>query len=136
MAASADRKTPIRHSEGGARRTVYPVKATSQIYKGTMVCLNAGYAVAAADTSGFLCVGVAEENVLGGAADGDKKINVLSGAAFRFAGASIVAADVGKTAYVSDDQTVADAAGNGVVAGFVEELESTDVVWVYIGKVS
>lgn len=138
MAASADRATPIRGPEGGMRRRRYPVKGSTTIYKGTIVMILSGYAAPGADTSGGLVVGVAEEKVVNGGADGAATVNVICGASFRFAGSSIVAADVGKTAYVSDDQTVADTnPGNAVVAGVIDELESTDVVWVRIeGKVA
>ncbi len=136
MAASADRSTPVRHPEGGMRRVRYPVKGSTTIYKGTIVMIVSGYLAPGADTTGGLVVGVAQEKVVNGGADGAAYCIVDCGAAWRFAGSGIVAADVGKTAYVSDDITVTDTTGNAVVAGFIEELESTDVVWVYIGKVS
>jgi hypothetical protein len=120
------------------RHVRYPVKGATTIYKGTIVMLVAGYAAPGADTSGGLVVGVALETVVNAGSDGASFVNVVCGGSFRFAGSSIVAADVGKTAYVSDDQTVADSnPGNSVVAGAVEELESANVVWVRIeGKVS
>lgn len=138
MAASADRATPIRGPEGGMRRRRYPQKGSTTIYKGTIVMILAGYLAPGADTSGGLVVGVAEETVVNAGADGATTVNVVCGASFRFVGSSIVAADVGKTCYVADDITVADTdPGNTVVAGVIDELESTNVVWVRIeGKVS
>jgi hypothetical protein len=134
VAATADRTTPTRHPEAARLVVSYPVAADAVIYKGTLVALVAGYATPAADASGAIVVGVAEEardNTDG--EDGDIRVLVGSGNAYRFAGSSIVAADVGKTAYVSDDQTVQDAAGtHGIVAGVIEELESANVVWVYV----
>jgi hypothetical protein len=138
MALSADRNTPCRGPEGGARRVRYPQKGSTTIYKGGIVMLLAGYAAPGADTSGGLVVGVAEETVANAGADGATYVNVMCGMSFRFVGSGIAAADVGKTAYVSDDLTVADSdPGNSVVAGAIEELESANVVWVRIeGKVA
>lgn len=138
MAASADRATPMRGPEGGMRRRRYPQKGSTTIYKGTIVMILAGYLAPGADASGGLVVGVAEETSVNGGADGAAYVNVVCGASFRFVGSSIAAADVGKTAYVADDITVADGdPGNSVVAGVIDELESTDVVWVRIeGKVA
>jgi hypothetical protein len=138
MAASADRSTPYRGPEGGMRRRRFPQKGSTTIYKGTIVMILAGYLAPGADTSGGLVVGVAEETSTNSGADGAAFVNVVCGASFRFAGSSIVAADVGKTCYVADDVTVADSdPGNSVVAGVVDELETTDVVWVRIeGKVA
>lgn len=136
MAATANRATKCRHPEGGMRRVRYPVKGSTTIYKGTMVALTAGYLAPAADAAGAKVVGVAQEKVVNAGADGAAYCMVDSGGAWRFVGSSIVAADVGKIAYVSDDITVQDATGtNSIVAGLIEELESANVVWVYIGPV-
>lgn len=138
MALSADRATPLRGPEGGMRRRRYPVKGSTTIYKGGIVMILSGYAAPGANTSGGLVVGVAEDTVVNGGADGAAYVNTVCSASFRFVGSGIVAADVGKTAYVSDDQTVADTdPGNTVVAGVIDELEDTNVVWVRIeGKVA
>lgn len=136
-ALAAERNTPIRHPEGGMQRVRYPVKASAVIYNGALVMLLAGYLAPAADTSGGLVVGIAQESVTGTAADGGAFCLVDSGCAARLVGSGIVAADVGKTAYVADDQTVQDATGtNSVVAGFIEELEAANIVWVRIGRLS
>jgi hypothetical protein len=134
MAASADCSTPRRHPEAATLVVSYPVAADAVIYKGALVALTAGYAGAAAAASGVIVVGIAEESVDNtGGDDGDLDVLVASGNAFRLVGSSIVAADVGKVAYLSDDITVADAPGTyGIVVGTIEELETTDVVWVYI----
>jgi hypothetical protein len=134
MAAATDRMTPCRHPEAARLQVAYPVAADAVIWKGAMVMLVAGYAVPAADTAGGIVVGVAEHSMDNtGGDDGDIDVVCASGNAFRFVGSGIVAADVGKPAYVADDITVADATGtNGVVAGVIEELESANVVWVYI----
>jgi hypothetical protein len=136
MAALAkNRSTKCRHPEGGMQRVRYPVKAATTIYQGSIVMLLAGYLAPAADAAGGIVVGVAQEKVVNAGADGAATCMVDSGGAWRFAGSGIVAADVGKTAYVADDQTVQDATGtNSIIAGFIEELESTDVVWVRIGR--
>src|SRR5262249_25649469 len=136
MAASKDRATPIRNPEGGAKRGVFPVKGSTTIYKGTLVALNAGYAAPAADTSGLLVVGIAEEQVINAGADGAVSINVLRSVSALLATTGVVIGDVGKTAYVSDDQTVTDAPGNAVIAGFIEEYVTSATAWVAVGKVS
>lgn len=133
MAASANRTTPSRHPEAARLAVAYPVKGSTTIYKGTLVMLVAGYAQPAADATGGVVVGVADEKVVNAGSDGDKTIVVNSGAAFQFTGSGIVAGDVGKVAYVTDDSTVQDAATTyGIVAGVIEQLESANVVWIYI----
>jgi hypothetical protein len=132
MAAAADRTTPCRHPEAARFLVSYPVATGVTIYKGTLVMILAGYANPAADTAGGIVVGVAEEHVANAGADGAVRILVGSANAWFLANSGIVAADVGKIAYVSDDQTVSDATGtNGVVAGVIEELE-TGGVWVNV----
>jgi hypothetical protein len=136
-AATANRSTPIRHPEGAVFRVRYPVATAVTIYKGTIVMLVAGYLKPAADAAGGIVVGVAQEKVVNAGADGAAYCDVDCNNSWRFVGSGIVAADVGKTAYVADDQTVQDATGtNSIVAGFIEELESANVVWVRIGRYS
>lgn len=130
-ALAADRNTQSRQ----AYEKAYGVAATTQIYKGSMVCLSAtGYLVPAADTAGLSAVvGVADENVLG-TTDGALDCRVVSGRAFRLAASSITVAMQGDTMYVVDDQTVDDAVGsaNGIVAGTLLERVSATDAWVFI----
>lgn len=133
-AIAVDRSTPCRHPEAARLLVSYPVAASSIVYKGALVMLDAGYAKTAAAASGVIVVGVAESTVDNSAgSNGTLSVLVSSGNAFRFVGSGIVAADVGKPAYLTDNQTVQDAVGTyGIVVGVIEELESANVVWVYI----
>lgn len=138
MAASRSRHTRARHNEGMRVRVRYPVASGAVIYKGTLVALLAGYAVPASDAAGRVVVGVAAEGADNtGGGDGALTIDVESGNAWLFAASGIVAADVGKVAYVADDQTVADAVGTaGVVAGVIEELDASGGAWVYVPPIN
>ena len=130
---TADRQT--RSKKGDLM--VYPVNALSQIYKGAIVCVDDdGFLVPGADTAAFRVVGVADENVLGGAADGDTSCRVRSGEKYRFAATSITQAMVGDAMFVVDDQTFDDAAGatNDVPAGRLVEFISATEGWIFIPK--
>lgn len=115
----------------------FPVAASTKIYSGALICVNAaGYAVAGSDTAGLVFAGVAEgqaDNSTGGAGDiivavrrrGLEKLSL---------GHAITQANIGDAAFISDDQTV-DLAANcangifcGVIAGFISGLEA----WVDI----
>lgn len=130
-ALTVDRNTQSR--EAYAKQ--YGVAATTQIYKGSLVCLSAtGYLVPAADTAGLSAVvGVADENVLG-TTDGVKVCRVVSGRAFRFGATSITVAMHGTTMFVVDDQIMDDAVGsaNGIVVGTLLERISATEGWVFI----
>lgn len=122
-----------------ARGIKCPVAASTTIYKGALVAINAsGYAQAAAAAAGLRIVGVAEDaadNSAGSA--GDVSVIPLRGAYF-FANSSTTAAvtdgDVGRLCYAADDNTVArhDALGTRPVAGKVLGIES-GLVLVEVG---
>lgn len=107
----------------------YPVNALSQIYKGGLVNIDStGNAVAATDSaSDNSCAGVAAEDALGGANDGDTWVEVLSGAAFDLPATSITQAMVGDVMYVENDNEFDDAAGpdNDIPAGILTRFIST-----------
>lgn len=135
MAALAkDRNTASRIGDFLA----YPVAASTKLYKGGMVSLNAsGYAIPAADTASTIVIGVADEYVDNSAgANGAKWVRVVSGRAFKFAASSITQAMVGTTMCVVDDQTFDDAAGptNDIACGRLVEYISATEGWVYIPK--
>lgn len=132
MALSGDRNTPRK--EGDIRQ--FGVAAATKIYAGALVCLNAaGSAVPGATAAALTAVGRAEQNVdnSGGAA-GDLKVDVRRGV-FRFnnsAGADEIAAeDIGSTAYVVDDETVAltDGGATRSAAGIIYDVDAQGV-WV------
>jgi hypothetical protein len=85
----------------------YPVKGSTKIFAGTMVCVDAtGYAIPAADAAGNRFVGVAEaqaDNALG--SDGDINVLVWKEGDFEFAASSITQAMVGAQMHVVDDMT-------------------------------
>ena len=117
----------------------YPVAAGAHVFKGALVCVTTatGYLAPAADAAGVVFAGVAYEegNNLAGAEQYDE--TVTSGAAgavsvrvqktgvYQYHKTSAVQADVGKPAFVLDDNTVSTAATTdnvrcGVVVGLVD----------------
>ncbi len=135
----------ITKTKGGTpRRQSYLVADDAIIYAGGMVCLNAtGYAVPASATAGLSdVVGIAVadvDNTNGG--DGGTAVVVEYGIAFMLdAAGGISQADVGRDAFVTDDQTVNDAGGasGGIRAGKILEFvdETTNKVWVNVDNAS
>jgi hypothetical protein len=114
----------------------FPVAASTKIYAGSMACLNAGgYAVPAADTSGFRFAGVALEQADNSSgADGAKMVRLRRAGVFEFDGANLTQAKVGEAMCVVDDQTFADAAGatNDVKAGVLVKYISATKGWIDI----
>jgi hypothetical protein len=136
-AAAAER---LRKTREGVTLNL-PVKAVSQVYRGCLVMLLAGVAVAAraattrAELDTIRVVGLAEDSALGGAADGDVRLDVEKGVfclANSAAGADLLAVtDIGKLCFVVDDQTVGKTVGGGArpIAGLVVDVDA-DGVWV------
>lgn len=118
MAASTtDRNTERRSGE----ELALPVAASTKIYAGIMVALNAlGFLVAAADAAALRVTGRSEQQVDNtGGANGALLCQVRDGV-FLFdnsTGSPVLAADSGKAVFVEDDHTVARATTNGVKAG-------------------
>ena len=110
-----------------------PVAAGVVIHSGALLVLNAThYAEPATQATGLRVRGVAEHssnNATGGNGAGD--ITSRTGA-FRFHNAGdIDRANIGDTAYITDDQTVqADATGSSAV-GRIDDVD-TSGVWVVI----
>jgi len=129
-----DRNTPLRDS----KQYGLPVAASTKIFAGSLVCLNAsGFLTKGAVATTLKAVGMAEESVDNSAgANGALSCKVRRGC-FKFANSSagdlIVAADWGASCYVVDDQTVAKTNGSSTrsVAGIVRQVDS-DGVWVEI----
>lgn len=130
----SDRQTPHRAS----REFVFPVAATTKIYGGSLVCINSsGYATKGAVSTTLKCLGIADaqaDNSAGAA--GDIKVKVKRGT-FKFANSTstdqITLADVGASAYIVDDQTVAKTNGGSTrsIAGTIRDVEA-DGVWIEI----
>lgn len=131
-ALNSDRNTPYR--EGDV--LVLGVAAGAKIFAGSLVCANAtGFAVPGSVSTTQTYLGradVAVNNVDG--VDGARGVKILRKKAFHWANhpADLVTqADLGKTCYVVDDQTVAKTNGANTrsAAGRVLEVTSSGV-WV------
>jgi len=133
MALTADRNTP--HKDG--ELISVPVAANTKIFAGGIVAANAtGYGTKGATATTLTYLGRSEEFVDNtGGADGDKTILVRRGKAFKWknsAGDAVTQAELGKTCYIVDDDTVSksNAGGNTQsAAGKVVGIDS-DGVWV------
>ncbi|MFH1029561.1 MAG: hypothetical protein V1791_16300 [Pseudomonadota bacterium] len=132
MALSTDRNTPMKDGE----LISVPMATAKKIYAGSLVAANAtGYATPGATATTLTYLGRAEETVDNTGADGAKSILVRCGKAFKWknaAGDAVTQASLGKTCYITDDETVSgtNAGGNTQsAAGKVVGLES-DGVWV------
>lgn len=132
-ALTADRNTQSKIGE----IAIYPVSATTQIYKGSLVMIDAdGFLIPAADAANGRVVGVADENVDNNpGSDGDLDCRVVAGRKFRFAATAITQAMVNQCMYIVDDQTFDDSNGtNAIKAGRLVEFVSTTEGWIYIPK--
>jgi hypothetical protein len=133
-----DKDTPT--PEVKATDYEYSVAANVRIYGGAIIVLEAGYAKPGYEATGLKIVGVAKKgaNNLGGAA-GAKKVVVQLPISefggqrlFKFKnGDTIVQADVGKTCFILDDQTVVKGGTGRSAAGRITRVE-TDGVWVAV----
>lgn len=127
MALSAGRNAPVK---GDTRVTSFKVAASTTIYKGGMVAVDAdGWLIPAADSAGIAVVGVADETVDNSAgADGAKSCLVLNGVIGMNAGSTApTQANIGRSVVVEDDEavTTAAAATNDIPAGTLMSIEGT-----------
>jgi len=132
MALTADRNTPMKDGE----LISVPLAASTKIFAGALVAANAsGLAVPGAVATTLTYLGRAEESVDNSAgAASAKSVSVRRRKAFKWKnlGADpIVQADLGKTCYIVDDETVAKTNGTNTrsAAGTVVGIDS-DGVWV------
>lgn len=131
-ALTQDRNT--RRSDGN--QVAPPVAATTRIWGGAIVCVNAaGFAVPGATSTTLKAVGVSEhraDNSAGVA--GAIRVRCRKGP-HRFANSAaadaITLADVGSDCFIVDDQTVAKTNGSNTrsVAGKIFDVDA-DGVWV------
>lgn len=133
-ALTKDRNTPRR---AGVQFND-PVAASTRIFAGSLLCLNAaGFAVPGSTSATLKARGIAEEQVdnRDGAA-GALRIESRRGV-FPFANSAsadeITRADIGNTAYIVDDQTVAKTSATNTrsVAGIIRDVDEAGV-WVEI----
>ncbi|GGG30951.1 hypothetical protein GCM10010964_18620 [Caldovatus sediminis] len=127
-ALSRDRNTPER----SGHTYTFPVKAGETIWRGALVMLEAGEAVAGRTATGLVAAGRAET----GTAEDPGRVTVRRGV-FRFANAgggdAVTDADYGAAVYCVDDQTVARTSGGGTrsAAGICRGVDAAGV-WVEI----
>lgn len=115
-----------------------PVAASTKIYAGSLVCINAsGYAVPGSTSATLKARGVAQEQVDNSAGSaGALRVESRRGV-FPFANSTstdeITRADIGASAYIVDDQTVAKTSNSSArsVAGVIRDVDS-DGVWIEI----
>lgn len=131
MALTAERST-LKADYIQISPVSWKVKGTTKIFKGSLVALNAGYAAPGATATGRIAVGRALKTVDNSAgADGALDVEVEEGI-FKWANSgtdAVVAADVGATVWIEDDQTVSHTTTGKSAAGKVTRLDS-DGVWV------
>lgn len=130
-ALAADRNTPRRDGD----LVTYPVAASTTIYAGALVVMDAGYAKPGTVDTGLVAVGRAEARVDNSSgSNGDLDVTVRHGV-FRWANSAaadaIALSEVGSTCYIVDDQTVAKTDGSSArsAAGTVVDVDAQGV-WV------
>lgn len=131
-ALTSDRATARRI---GTRLNL-PMAANAVLYVGALVCINtSGFAVRGATSTTLKGVGVAQQRQDNtGGADGALSIEVDRAGVWRFAntaGDLVTLADIGASAYIVDDQTVAKTSGTGTrsIAGKVVDVDALGV-WI------
>ena len=130
----------------------YPLAAGVHVFKGALVCVvvTTGLLMPGADVAGVVCVGVAYEEGNNGAGAVQYDGSVSTGAAgavsvrvqtvglYQYHKTGAVQADVGKQAFLVDDNTVATVAtADNIKCGVVGGLVDSGMVSVLIdGRVS
>lgn len=123
----------------GGRKINVPVQATTQIYEGAMVAEISGAAVPGSTAGAGGCIGVAEQDALGGASNGAVRMSIWTDKVFIFANGANAVADTTPlftTLYMEDDHTVGTGGIGGTgegVAGLFFGMEDDGRVRVYIG---
>lgn len=133
-ALTADRDTPRRDGVQFSD----PVAAATVIYTGSLVVLDAaGNAEPASTATGLVVRGIAQQTIDNSAgAAGDLAVETRRGV-FRLANSAaadeITRAEIGDTAYIVDDQTVAKTDGTGTrsAAGIIRDVDAAGV-WLEI----
>lgn len=140
MALSASRSTPRRGHPLPVLINA-PIKASTQVYKGGLACVDStGYFVPGAISTTLIAMGVFMEDALGTGSSGAVRTNVETGI-FKFLNSSsgdlIAQSEVGKSCYIVDDQTVAKTSNTNTrsIAGTVIEIDPDGGVWVKVGPV-
>lgn len=137
MTAATSNVDTARYGEDAVIRKLFalPVAASTHIYQGTIVALNAsGYLVPASADPSLFVVGVAQEEIDNNpGSNGDLDCKVERGA-FAFVNSSSTAAvssaDVGRVAFALDDQTISRTNTSGTLpaCGKVIGIQDSKVV--------
>lgn len=122
--------------ERSLRDIGYAVDAAIKIYGGALVALSAaGDARPAGNNTVTRCVGVAQDSVDNSSGVAGDKTVIVRRSCYPFATTDITRADIGKTCWAVDDQTVTKTQPTGTPAkvGEIVEVELTGTstqVWV------
>ncbi len=134
MPLSAERYTTKRENKHYSD----PVVAAALIYAGAIVVLGAtGFAAPGSTATGLIARGVAKDTVDNSAgADGDLNVETETGVFLlknSAAADQITRADIGGSAYIVDDETVAKTDGGATrsIAGVIKDVNA-DGVFVHI----
>lgn len=131
MALTAERSTEMKVTPAPKNR---PVAAAKKLFKGGLIMSSAGYATPGATVTGAIALGRSRktyDNSSGSA--GDIVAEVEEGT-FRWTnGDSIAQADVGKPAYITDDDAVTKAGTGKSPAGIIVDVDSVGV-WVEMSE--
>lgn len=125
MTALSQARQPI---EIEGKFGVAPVKGATTIWQGALVVADSALAVPGKTATGLIVLGVAEETVKNTGGDGAAKVKFRRGT-FDFTNSAstdeITAGDIGKDAYIVDDQTVAKTSGSATrsIAGKIMHIE-------------
>lgn len=125
MTALSQARQPI---EIEGKTGTAPVKGATTIWQGALVVADSALAVPGKTATGLIVLGVAEETARNAGADGAAKVKFRRGT-FDFSNSAstdeITAGDIGKDAYIVDDQTVAKTSGSSTrsVAGKIMHIE-------------
>ena len=132
MALTADRNTEMKDGE----LIGVPMAASAKVFAGGITVANAsGYGAPGSTATGLTFLGRAEESVDNSSgANGAANVMVRRKKAFKWANSAtdaVTQAELGKTCYIEDDQTVAKTDGTGArsACGTVVGVDS-DGVWV------
>ena len=142
-AARDTRQLGVGDNKALLSELVLKQKASTKIYPGALVVINAGYAAPGSAATGLIAAGVADPDPLlpvsdsTGLSDGDISCRVLQGV-FAFDNSTstdeIAQTEVGRNCYIVDDHTVAKTSGGSArsVAGVVVAIDPIDGVYVAI----
>lgn len=131
VALTKDRSTPTRKGQDFALAAA----ASKTFYAGALVCVSTatGYATPGATATTLRALGRVKKQLVTSAVDGADAVEYERGC-FRFANLAadlITRADIGATAYVVDDQTVARTNGTNTrsAAGIIRDVDDLGV-WI------